>query len=103
MIAVETLTQPQFDRIASIAKARWGLALSQAKFQLVTSRLASFLRKSEYASVADYLDHLENGAGESDMLVFFDLLSTNVTSFFRDRAHYDYLERELFTGLTRGN
>jgi chemotaxis protein methyltransferase CheR len=101
MIAVETLTQPQFDRIAAIAKARWGLALTQAKFQLVTSRLASFLRKSDYSSVAEYLDHLENGAGESDMLVFFDLLSTNVTSFFRDRAHYDYLERELFTGLAR--
>jgi chemotaxis protein methyltransferase CheR len=102
MIAIETLTQPQFQRIVSIAKTRWGLALTQAKFQLVTSRLASFLRKSTFTDVAEYLHHLENDADEKDMLVFFDLLSTNVTSFFRDRAHYDYLERELFTGIARG-
>ncbi len=37
------------------------------------------------------------------MLVFFDLLSTNVTSFFRDRPHFDFLEREFYTGLARGN
>jgi chemotaxis protein methyltransferase CheR len=103
MSAIDTLTPQQFDRIAVIAKERWGLSLTPAKVQLVTSRVSSFLRKSEFADVADYLRHLEHGADEKDMLVFFDLLSTNVTSFFRDRAHFDYLERELFTALERGN
>lgn len=102
MLTTETLTQSQFDRIATIAKARWGLSLTSAKVQLVTSRLTSFLRKSQFTDVAAYLDHLENAADEKDMLVFFDLLSTNVTSFFRDRKHFDYLERELFTALARG-
>jgi chemotaxis protein methyltransferase CheR len=103
MSTVETLTTDQFDRIAVIAKERWGLSLTAAKRQLVTSRVSAFLRKSTFGDVGDYLRHLENAAGEKDMLVFFDLLSTNVTSFFRDRAHFDYLERELFTALVRGN
>jgi chemotaxis protein methyltransferase CheR len=103
MLTVDTLTPTQFDRIAAIAKARWGLALTRNKVQLVTSRVSSFMRTSRFKDVAEYLQHLENHADEKDMLVFFDLLSTNVTSFFRDRAHYDYLERELFTGLARGN
>jgi chemotaxis protein methyltransferase CheR len=103
MSAVGTLTPTQFDRIAAIAKERWGLSLNGSKVQLVTSRISSFLRKSEFADIADYLQHLERGADERDMLVLFDLLSTNVTSFFRDRAHCDYLERELFTALARGN
>lgn len=103
MLTVDTLTPTQFDRIATIAKARWGLALTRNKVQLVTSRVSSFMRTSKFKDVAEYLEHLENHADEKDMLVFFDLLSTNVTSFFRDRAHYDYLERELFTGLARGN
>lgn len=102
MAVLETITQTQFQRIAEIAKARWGLSLTASKVQLVTSRLSSFLRSSPYADVAEYLDHLDHGADEKDMLVFFDLLSTNVTSFFRDRAHFDYLERELFTPLARG-
>jgi chemotaxis protein methyltransferase CheR len=102
MHGMETLTTSQFDRVAAIAKERWGLSMNTSKMQLVTSRLSSFLRNSGYASISDYLDHLEHGASEKDMLVFFDLLSTNVTSFFRDKPHFDYLERELFTGLARG-
>lgn len=103
MSVVDTLTTEQFERIAVLAKQRWGLALTQNKIQLVSNRLASFLRKSEYSGIAEYLEHLEHGASEADMLMFFDLLSTNVTSFFRDRAHFDYLERELCTALARGN
>ena len=102
MPALEQLTPEQFDRITTIAKARWGLALNANKLQLVTSRVASFLRKSSFPDTEAYLRHLEREADEKDMLVFFDLLSTNVTSFFRDSAHFDYLERELFTGLERG-
>lgn len=101
MSATDTLTSTQFDRVARIAKARWGLALNPTKVQLVTSRLSSFLRKSNFASVAAYLDFIESKASEADLLNFFDLLSTNVTSFFRDRGHFDFLERELFTPLAR--
>jgi chemotaxis protein methyltransferase CheR len=97
------LNQHQFERIAAIARERWGLHLPPKKLTLVSSRLATFLRGSRFADVGAYLSHLEREANEEDMLVFFDLLSTNVTSFFRDRQHFDYLEREFFTALSRGN
>lgn len=103
MPLVESLSKHQFERIAVIAKERWGLSLSANKIQLVTSRLSTFLRKSNYSNVDHYLHHIEDQADQKDLLVFFDLLSTNVTSFFRDRAHFDYLERELFTAISRGN
>lgn len=98
------LTTSQFERVSAIAKRRWGLSFNASKVQLVTSRLASFLRKSNsFQDAGEYLDYLEGTPSEQDLLDFFDLLSTNVTSFFRDRAHFDYLERELFTGIARGN
>ncbi|MFT3684231.1 MAG: protein-glutamate O-methyltransferase [Phycisphaerales bacterium] len=98
---VQALTQEQFDRIAGIAHKRWGLALGPAKRQLVTSRLSSHLRRHNMG-VEEYLDRSETVADKDELLEFFDLLSTNVTSFFRDRSHFDYLERELLTGLSRG-
>ena len=82
---------------------RWGLNLTDRKRQLVSNRLAKFLRKSRFENIAGYLEHLENEADDEDMLVFFDLLSTNVTSFFRERQHFDYLEREFYTPLARGD
>jgi len=98
-----TLATSQFQRIATIARERWGLCLTEKKLPLVSNRLASFMMHSTFESIEKYLDHLETAADEEDRLVFFDLLSTNVTSFFRDRPHFDYLEREFYTALARGN
>ncbi|MHC4974977.1 MAG: CheR family methyltransferase [Planctomycetota bacterium] len=100
MSAIKT---KEFSRIADIAMDKWGLHLTDKKRSLVENRLAKFLMRTQYNSVAQYLDHLEHEADEEDMLVFFDLLSTNVTSFFRDKPHFDYLEREFYTPLARGN
>lgn len=97
------LASSQFQRIATIARERWGLCLTDKKLPLVSNRLSSFMLHSTFDSVEKYLEHLENDADEEDRLVFFDLLSTNVTSFFRDRPHFDYLEREFYTPLARGN
>lgn len=99
---MRSITPKQFQLIASIAKEYWGLNLSERKMDLVCNRLAKFLTRSPYDSVEEYLNHLTTDADDEDRLVFFDILSTNVTSFFRERQHFDYLEREFFTPLARG-
>jgi len=71
--------------------------------QHVANRPANFLRESPFEDATEYLEHLAKDANEEDMLVFFDLLSTNVTSFFREREHFDYLEREFYPPLARQN
>lgn len=96
------LKQRDLDRIASLAYERWGLNITDEKRELLNTRLTRHLRKSEYATVSSYLDFLENDATHEEMLEFFDVLSTNVTSFFRDPGHFAYLERELYTPLSRG-
>jgi len=99
---VSTLTSRQFKVLAALAEERWGLHLPEKKQTIVTSRLVSFVRKGPFDSVGDYLDHLHNRATEQDMLAFFDLLSTNTTSFFRDAGHFTCIEREIYTALDRG-
>lgn len=47
--------------------------------QHVANRPANFLRESPFEDATEYLEHLANDANEEDMLVFFDLLSTNDT------------------------
>jgi len=98
-----TLSQSHFRQIQQLAKELWGLNLTDRKRQLVCNRVGRFLRKSAFDSIEAYLRHLQDGADESDKLLFFDALSTNVTSFFRERAAFDYLEREFYTALTRHN
>jgi chemotaxis protein methyltransferase CheR len=99
---MSNLTETTFKRIAEIAHRRWGLSLSERKMQLVANRLSSHLRKSGGGEIEDYVHRLERNPTEEDMLVLFDILSTNVTSFFRDPAHFAFLERELYTPLSKG-
>ncbi|MFM7135341.1 MAG: CheR family methyltransferase [Planctomycetota bacterium] len=97
---MSTLTDATFKRIAEIARARWGLSLSDKKIPLVANRLSSHLRKQPNGGdIEDFVKRIERNPSEEDMLLFFDLLSTNVTSFFRDPAHFAFLERELYAPL----
>ena len=101
---MEVLTDSQFTRIAHVAEELWGLHLDKKKFQLVLNRVRQFLRRSRFNSIEEYLDHLESGSPrEEDLLLFFDALSTNTTSFFREIEAFNYLEREFYTPLQRGN
>jgi len=96
------ITESQFESIARIAQEHWGLHLTERKVQLVDNRLSKFMRTATYGSIAEYLDHLTKSPSQEDLLMFFDLLSTNVTSFFREPEHFNYVEREFYTPLARG-
>ena len=100
---MSTLAPSQFRKIATIAMDRWGLDLQEKKFDMVSGRLSKFLRGSDFEDAGAYLSHLEHTDDEGDWVAFFDVLSTNVTSFFRERGHFDYLEREFYTPLARSN
>lgn len=97
------VTESQFETISRIARDEWGLHLTEKKVPLISNRLSKFLRQSAFEDVDAYLAHLADNPGEDDMLVFFDLLSTNVTSFFREIQHFHFLERELWTPLAKGH
>ncbi len=99
---MSTLTSQQFGRISETAHRLWGLSLPERKIQLVSSRMGRFLRNRPFDSVDAYLHHLETAATDEEKLEFFDVLSTNTTSFFREPPAFDWLERELWTPLSRG-
>ncbi|MEQ8850335.1 MAG: protein-glutamate O-methyltransferase CheR [Phycisphaerales bacterium] len=99
---MSALKQRELDRIAALAYERWGLNITNEKHELVTTRLIKHLRKSRFESPGSYIDFLESEATHEELLEFFDVLSTNVTSFFRDPGHFAFLERDLYTPLSRG-
>ncbi len=86
------LTADHFSEIARIAHDRWGLNLSEGKRTLVEGRLTRFLVRAPFNSVDEFLAHLRAHPTEQDLLTFFDMLSTNTTSFFREPHHFDFLQ-----------
>jgi chemotaxis protein methyltransferase CheR len=92
------LSQPEFDRLRELVREHTGIALSEAKRQLVYGRLARRLRALKMDSFGEYIDMIEAG-DPAELEEFVNAVTTNLTSFFREPHHFDYLAGEALPAL----
>ncbi|MBZ4193261.1 MAG: protein-glutamate O-methyltransferase CheR [Candidatus Contendobacter sp.] len=91
-----------FQRIRRIINEAAGISLADGKRELVYSRLSRLLRQRGLRRFGDYCDLLEAGGGTAaDMGEFVNALTTNLTSFFRESHHFEFLSKELIPALIR--
>ncbi len=79
-----------FQRIRRLIHERAGISLSEAKRDMVYSRLARRLRARGLRRFSEYLDLLRLG-DEAEWEAFTNALTTNLTSFFREAHHFPVL------------
>jgi chemotaxis protein methyltransferase CheR len=87
------LTAGEFRQIADLAYQRFGLDLKRGKEALVAARLGKKLRQLGFHSFADYHQHVLADKTGDRLVELIDALTTNHTSFLRERAHFDFLIR----------
>jgi chemotaxis protein methyltransferase CheR len=92
------LSQAEFDRIRELVRVHTGIALSDAKRQLVYGRLARRLRALRLESFTSYIKLLEQGDGP-EIQEFTNAVTTNLTSFFREPHHFEYLASDVLPAL----
>ena len=78
-----------FEAIRCLVKETTGISLGEAKRALVYGRLARRLRALHIESFAEYRDLL--ASDEEEMVEFRNALTTNLTAFFREPHHFDFL------------
>lgn len=87
-------TLEDFERVREMIYARAGISLSPSKQDLVYGRLARRLRATRSPCFNDYLGLLDDPDAE-EWEHFTNALTTNLTSFFRERYHFDMLATYL--------
>lgn len=83
-----------FARLRDLVKRYTGIALSDSKRELVYSRLARRLRHLGLDSFERYCILLEKGDSE-ELVQMVNAITTNLTAFFREAHHFDYLATTL--------
>lgn len=86
-------TNADFERIRTLIHAHAGIALSEAKQDMVYSRLSRRLRACGDLTFAEYLARVGCDRGEWE--AFVNSLTTNLTSFFREPHHFEILAARL--------
>lgn len=85
------LTNEQFETIRSLVRRIAGISLGDGKRDLVRSRLNKRLRTLGLASYHEYMELVRADGSGGEITHLLDAISTNVTHFFREPAHFEYL------------
>jgi len=93
------LTDEEFEKISDLVKSLCGINLHQGKKELVKARLSKRLRALGLTRFDDYIRYVRNDGGGDELVAMLDSISTNLTSFFREPGHFDYLAEQVLPAI----
>lgn len=96
-----TFTDSDFDLISKIAIEHFGLSLPAAKKSMVYSRVSRRLRELGYENFASYRELLLSADSGRERTELLSALTTNVTHFFREQHHFDFLREKILPDLVK--
>ncbi len=79
-----------FERICSLVYDEAGIRIREGKESMVASRLGKRIRALGLGDETEYLEFLEREL-RNEVVALLDVISTNVTSFFREAEHFGVL------------
>ena len=98
-------TDRDFSYLSKLAGELAGISLSSGKRELIYGRLAKRLRVLGLKDFKQYCDILKNGEEEEgdkeERTHFINSITTNVTSFFRENHHFEFMADTLLPELIR--
>lgn len=92
----------EFNALREIVYARTGIHLKETKFEMVYSRLARRIRALHMANFADYLAYIKSPEGDAEAGDFVNAMTTNLTRFFRESHHFQYLRNDVIKPKVEG-
>ncbi len=96
------MSQKNFDQVKDIAYDLTGIKLTDLKKNMIYSRLARRIRQRGLSSFDEYCALLER-PGNDEITSFVNAITTNLTSFFRENHHFEFLVDTVFPDLLRKN
>jgi len=89
-----------FQKLREIVYYNCGINLNDSKVAMVSARIAKRMRVLNIKEHTEYLDYLTNDRNTDEITKFLDVISTNVTSFFREKEHFDLLS-SIIMGIVK--
>jgi chemotaxis protein methyltransferase CheR len=94
------LTDHLFQQFSELIHQECGINLHQGKRALLQARLNKRLRATNFSDYESYYRHLTSEGNDGELVHLLDCISTNLTYFFREAQHFEFLKQVLPTLLT---
>ncbi|MFV0409445.1 MAG: CheR family methyltransferase [Paracoccus sp. (in: a-proteobacteria)] len=93
------MTDQEFDHLRKLVHRTSGIVVGADKRNLIRARLQRRLASLQLRSLSDYLELINTSGGHDEQALLISLLTTNVTSFFRESAHFTLLNDTILPSL----
>jgi chemotaxis protein methyltransferase CheR len=93
------LSDGDFREVRVIVRELAGINLHEGKRELVVARLSRRIRQLGMRSVGEYLDYVREQQTPAELVTMLDALSTNLTSFWREGEHFQYVATAVLPRL----
>lgn len=97
------LSDRNFKELCEIIYSKSGIALKPGKETLVISRVSKRLRSLKIKGFREYLEYLKSDETDEEIVHLLDVISTNVTSFFREPGPLNFFEDVVKKSFEAGN
>ncbi|MBF0541458.1 MAG: methyltransferase domain-containing protein [Nitrospirae bacterium] len=91
-----------FNKFRALVFKKSGIYLRENKKSLLLSRLGKRMRDLDIKDHKDYLNYILNDNSGQEIVQFLDVITTNVTSFFREEKHFEVLTQYMKQWLGEG-
>lgn len=96
-------TQKDFKFLSNTIHNRTGIVVSDDKFNMFYSRLSRRVRALKLSSFKEYCEVVKNDVDALETNELINAITTNLTAFFRENHHFDYLSETVIPELAANN
>ena len=97
------ISQLDYEHFKTFLEDACGILLGEGKEYLIVSRLTKLLRQENIVNVTELLAILKRGHPRHIRSAVIDAMTTNETSWFRDRTPFDALAKSVFPEMDKNN
>lgn len=98
-----SFTRKDFDFLSKTINERTGIVVSEDKFNMFYSRLSRRVRALKLASFKEYCAVVKNDRDGQETNELINAITTNLTAFFRENHHFEYLSQTVIPELMKNN
>ena len=98
----DSISDRDFAEIVHIALEVSGIFIDDSKRPMIYSRFSRRLRELKIDSFAEYIDLLKRG-DQGEYTAFINTVTTNLTYFFREPHHFEFLRQTAIPALIKRN
>ena len=97
------LSEAQFKKIADFIQTNVGIKMPEQKKVMVQSRLYARLKALKMPTFDEYIDYVfqKNEQGDEEIALMINVITTNLTSFFRENPHFEFMKNTALPELSK--